>query len=407
MVDDDRSPDHRTPATDYDPDTAPPRIRAWQRLLAWLTTRRLVTSLIGLAVVIFAMGALPGLLGLPGWIPPVQKLVDDLYGNFFVEALSIAVTIGVIDLLNQRRLEERERRALVDQLYSRVPGFPAEAVRLLKHRGWYRDRDVLRALQNGGDFELADLRGLRIPEDTSGLRMSGKRLDLSMAELNQADLHETHLEGAVFYEAYMLWADLSRAHLEGADLSFAHLNEADLSEAHLDGADLIGTQLEGANLRSAQMKKVYLSGVYLEGIDLSLARLEEANLSVARLKGANLSMAHLEKANLFGAHLEGANLNLADLKEADLRGANLERANGLTVSQLESASMLEGCALPGGTRLPYHKNSNEPEPDWRAAFAVWVTQGREEGWIYDDDFWGEDYIDVEKIPPRDDEGGAA
>jgi uncharacterized protein YjbI with pentapeptide repeats len=352
----------RTPATDYDPDTAPPRIGAWQRLLAWLTTRRLVTALIGLAAVIFAMGGLPDLLELPEWIPPVQKLVDDLYGNFFVEALSIAVTIGIIDLLNQRRLEERERRALVDQLYSHVPGFAAEAVRLLKRRGWYRDWDVLRALQNGGDFELADLRGLRIPEDISGLRMRKEWLDLRRARLEKADLREAYLEGV----------DLYRARLGGADLRGAHLEGTNLWEVHLERADLRWAKLEGAYLVRAQ--------------------LTEADLTEARLERAALRGAHLEEADLLETHLKGASLYFARLTGASF----------LIVDQLEAASTLQGCLLPDGTRLPYREERDDPEPDWRGAFAAWVARGREEGWIS-----GSGYIDVEKIPARNEEGGAA
>jgi hypothetical protein len=69
----------------------------------------------------------------------------------------------------------------------------------------------------------------------------------------------------------------------------------------------------------------------------------------------------------------------------------------LTTGQLEAASELGGCTLPDGTLLPH---------DWQGAFAAWVARGREEGWIYDHNLWGEGYIDVEKIPPRDDDEGA-
>jgi uncharacterized protein YjbI with pentapeptide repeats len=364
---DERITEPRMPATDYDPDTAPPRIRVWQRLLAWLTTRRLVAWMIGLAAVIFAMGGLPDLLDLPEWIPPVQKLVDDLYGNFFTEALSIAVTIGVIDLLNQRRLEDRRRQELVDQLSSRVPGFPAEAVRLLKHRGWYQDRDVMHALQNGGDFELADLRGLRIPDDISGLRVEHERLDLSEARLEKADLRKAYLEGV----------HLFRAHLGGADLRGAHLDGTNSWEVHLERADLRWTKLEDAYLVRAQLTEADLTGT------------------------------HLERANLNAAHLEGANLLEAHLKEASLYFARLTGASFLTVDQLEAASTLQGCLLPDGTRLPYREERDDPEPDWRAALAAWVARGREEGWIYDHHVWDEGYIDVGKIPPREDEQGGA
>jgi uncharacterized protein YjbI with pentapeptide repeats len=377
-----RTTEPRTPATDYDPDTAPTRGGAWRRLMAWLTTRRLVTVMVGLAAVIFAMGALPDLLGLPEWIPPIQKLVDDLYGNFFVEALSIAATIGVIDLLNQRRLDEQRRRALVDQLYSRVPGFPAEAVRLLKHRGWYRDWDVLHALQNGGDFYLADLRGLKIPEDISELRAQDERLDLSGIRLEKAVLTEARLGGAV----------LSEAQLAGADLSGAQLAGVDLFEAHLEGADLSGAQLMWADLGRAQLAKASLSGAYLEGSVLSGAYLEKASLFRAQLEGADLSGAQLAGVDLCEVHMDKVSLGWARLKGTKF----------LTTGQLKAANTLEGCTLPDGTRLPERKKYGDPEPDWRGAFAAWVARGRDEGWIYDTKVFA-GYIDVDKIPLRDEQ----
>lgn len=359
--------------------------------MKWLTIRRLVYVLVGLAAVIFAMGALPDLLGLPEWIPPVQKLVDDLYGNFFTEALSIAVTIGVIDLLNQRRLEEQRRQELIDQLSSRVPGFPAEAVRLLKHHSWYDEKDVLKALQNKGNFYQADLHGLRIPEDTSGLRVQFDRLILSWTRLEKVDLSETHLEGA----------DLRWAHLEEAKLNGAHLEGAFLDEIHLEGAALAGAHLEGAVLTRAHLEEAILHG----------AHLERAELYDTHLEGAELIEARLEGAKLFGANLGGAQLIDADLSEARLDLANLGRVNlkgakGLTTGQLVAASTLEGCTLPDGTRLPGREGVeelNDPEPNWRGIFMAWAARGREEGWIYDGTRWGEGYIDVEKFPPRDGE----
>lgn len=206
-----------------------------------------------LAAAVFAAGALPGLLGLPPWIDPVQTLVDELYVDIFVALLTIAVIVGVIDRRNRRRLEGQRRQELVDQLSSRVPGFPAEAVRLLKHHGWYRDKDALRGMQAGGDFYLADLRGLTAPKRASGLQVEEGRLDLEGARLAGADLGGAHLEGVSLNKAHLARANLSNAYLAGASLIAAHLAETDLSDAHLTGADLLMANLEGANLHGAEL----------------------------------------------------------------------------------------------------------------------------------------------------------
>jgi hypothetical protein len=86
---------------------------------------------------------------------------------------------------------------------------------------------------------------------------SGKRADLSGADLSRADLSGANLYGA----------DLSGANLYGADLSGAYLSRADLSGADLSGADLSGADLYGANLYGGN-----LSGADLSRADLSGAK---------------------------------------------------------------------------------------------------------------------------------------
>jgi hypothetical protein len=91
--------------------------------------------------------------------------------------------------------------------------------------------------------------------------------------------------------------NLSYAHLEGADLRAAHLERAHLIEAHLEGADLGDAHLEGANLL----------WVYLEGADLEGAHLERTNL-----RGASLTSVDLTGATL--ANATGVGPSLVDIK---------------------------------------------------------------------------------------------
>ena len=77
---------------------------------------------------------------------------------------------------------------------------------------------------------------------------SGRRANLSGADLSGADLRS---------------ADLRNANLRSADLSNANLRSADLSGADLRSADLRSANLSGANLRSANLSGADLSGAIL------------------------------------------------------------------------------------------------------------------------------------------------
>jgi len=105
------------------------------------------------------------------------------------------------------------------------------------------------------------------------------------------------------------------------DISGANLIEANLVEANLSGA-----RLEGANLIEANLYRARLIETNLYRANLSGARLIEANLS-----GVNLYRANLVEANLSGARLEGANLYQANLYRARLEGANLIKPIGVEI----------------------------------------------------------------------------
>ncbi|NDJ55213.1 MAG: pentapeptide repeat-containing protein, partial [Chloroflexi bacterium] len=253
-------------------------------LPSWLTARLFAIVLLGIA----AAGFVAGYFDWP-WPPALDRLFDDFYANVVSEVLSIALTVLIIDALNDRRrlaeqreeqaanmalqadlaadtrgqittflkdqqaeLDRRERQALINQLSSTVPGFAAEALRLLKHHNWAGDDPnqlVSEALTSGGDFERAELANI----DLSGQGQAGARLvranlhqaqlervNLRDARLEWADLADAHLNSADLIRAQLLGADLRRASLERALMTWANLAEAKLAEADLSGADLNG-----------------------------------------------------------------------------------------------------------------------------------------------------------------------
>jgi uncharacterized protein YjbI with pentapeptide repeats len=117
-------------------------------------------------------------------------------------------------------------------------------------------------------------------------------------------------------------ADLSYAQLPGLSLWSADLREADLSHANLAGADMDHARLRGADLRHARMETASLWQANLRSADLSYARLQRAKLDHADLSDANLNHADPTGASLWGAQLSGA---------------RLEHAIGITDEQLKNA----------------------------------------------------------------------
>ena len=91
-------------------------------------------------------------------------------------------------------------------------------------------------------------------------------------------------------------ANLSEANLRYANLSRADLRYANLTEANLTDANLTYANLSGADLRYANLREANLSG----------ANLREADLSEADLTYTGLSEADLSEADLIGADLRGA-----------------------------------------------------------------------------------------------------
>ena len=90
-------------------------------------------------------------------------------------------------------------------------------------------------------------------------------VDLSEADLSEANLRGANLREANLYGASLYEANLYGANLYGADLREADLYGADLREADLRGADLRGADLRGADLRWASLRGTDLSVADLVG----------------------------------------------------------------------------------------------------------------------------------------------
>lgn len=135
----------------------------------------------------------------------VLSFLNDFYANIAAEAISIGVTVLIIERLNKRRAEEVEKKALILQMGSPDNAFAIEAVRQLRDKGWTHD----------GTLQGAHL----------------LRANLSNADLFCADLSNTNLFGANLSNADLFYADLSNASLRNANLKDAYLIETNLSNA--------------------------------------------------------------------------------------------------------------------------------------------------------------------------------
>ncbi len=168
----------------------------------------------------------------------IKQFVEDLYANGGAELWSIAITVFVIEFLNDRRsrlerlereeqarLEEIEREQqikseaeaqekadLVLQMGSPNNAFAREAVRKLRARGWLQDGTICGA-------------------------------DLSGANLQNANLKEANLRGVRLKKANLRGAVLTEVNLEAAWLTECRLEAANLFNANLNGIRNIETVL--------------------------------------------------------------------------------------------------------------------------------------------------------------------
>ena len=243
-----------------------------------------------------------------------RQLFHDLYANVGAEMASIAVTILIIDKLNQRRDTRQERERLIRHMASIHPITALQAVEDLRLLGWLEDGSLKnvplrRAALQGVDLVRANLEGVYLLDaNLEGARLLG-------TNLKNADMFQANLKSAVLQDANLVQVNLARARLQGADL-----RRANLSRANLTGADLQGANLEGANLTSAN--------------------LQQANLNKANLTDAQLQQVHTLKSSKMpdGSQYNGY-LNLA----GDIQ--HIRQVFGIDITQSEDMATWYGVSL--------------------------------------------------------------
>ena len=169
------------------------------------------------------------LVGIGVFIGAVLFRNEDGYAmNLFTEgmgvAVSIVITVFVIDRINERRDGERRldqlQRDLVRDAGSRFRDTSAKALERLRKNEWLT-----------GDNGLL------------------KQADLQNADLQKEYLDNVNLQEASLFEAKLQGARLDRANLSGANLVYAKLQGARMGGANLVGAYLFEAELHWTRLR--------------------------------------------------------------------------------------------------------------------------------------------------------------
>lgn len=183
--------------------------------------------------------------------------------NIFTEmlgvAVSILVTVLVINVAYERRDKERLRGRLKREAGSRANAIAIAAVEWIRAEGWLEGEDGL---------------------------LKGE--DLSNANLEGANLSGANLNGTILVRANLKGCDLTKALMVSS-----RMYGAQLTNAKLQGANLTGSDLRCADLRHAKMKGRHLSEEQAKGTDLVAPGPGQTNLSGADLWGALLEGAKL------------------------------------------------------------------------------------------------------------------
>ena len=181
-------------------------------------SRYIVTAFfLFLSLILFAITYQPG------------ALINVYIPNLITEIWGVAITILIIDYLQERRSRRDLFESLKRDLLAKDQGIALRAINELRNYGWLTDGS-LRGLQaRYAVFDRAELKG---------------------AILDEADFYRASLQ-----RAYVGHASLRNANFRKADLRRAIFNHSDLRGADFTDANLENTSFEDANLQGAVLSR--------------------------------------------------------------------------------------------------------------------------------------------------------
>lgn len=259
----------------------------------------------------------------------------------WMQLLIIPIVIGIAGLWfnwaqDARQREDAQTRAQA-QLETEKERTQEEALQQFNNemRSLLLEENLLDSQEGDAVRELARARTLGVLDI----------LDPDRKRIVVLFLRETSLLSS--YEDTIV--DLSGANLRDANLREARLVNTNLGvqgflTPHDERTDLSGADLSGAILLGANLK-----GAFLEGADLSEALVGTTDPNLPwHPENADLEGVDLSDANLSGAELVALDLTETDLSGADLSGANLSEAT-VNEEQLDMVWSLEGATMPDGS----------------------------------------------------------
>lgn len=123
------------------------------------------------------------------------------------------------------------------------------------------------------------------------------------------------LEEAIKYDTI----SLSRQNLSNLDLTWlVKLRGADLTDARLENTNMQGVHLDEANLKYADGYNVDLRNAYL-----SYTNFDSAHIGDIDFRGAHLYNTNFTSANISGADFRGAEISQINVNDANLSGAKI------------------------------------------------------------------------------------
>lgn len=212
-------------------------------------------------VTLVALGVVCGALLFADDSPMMERFVNGFtnYGtNLWTEAISVILTIFVLNILSERRDRRRResdlRTRILREARSTLNVVANQAINEARDYGW---------LTGKGDCKI----------------------------LKNANLEHANLEKAILWEAELSGSKLEFANLRKANLLSARLKHANLRNAKLQEAQLILVNLRGADLYSANLGGAKLYGSDMQQVNFELADLSDADLEETNLVGADLRLA--------------------------------------------------------------------------------------------------------------------
>lgn len=191
---------------------------------------------------------------------------NGLFTNLVSEAISIGITVAILNKLAEHREEQRYKRDLIWKMGSRVNSDAVRAVEELRRHGWLTDEITV-----GHDFSKRNL----------------TEIDFQETNLNGVNFMQTKLDQSIFTKADLRNAKLSLASMLGCNLFNTQLNQAEIVKTNLKTADLRFSDLQGANLNmsvcfKAKLSYANLAGTSIYQVDFRGAHLGHTNLQAAK-----------------------------------------------------------------------------------------------------------------------------